>query len=206
MASSNPRQELSAQWRAEALLDFWFGNPQDPTSDYGQQRKIWFKKDSDFDTTVRQHFLDDYEQAKGGQLESWLQAPRPCLAFILLLDQVPRNIFRGSPQSFATDSQALRAARFGLNQGWDQELIPVERIFFYLPFEHSEELADQDLSLSLFRSLVKDEPDLETTLDFAKRHREVIYQFGRFPHRNEILNRSTTAEEKEFLRKPGSRF
>ncbi len=199
-------QPSPAPQRAKAMLDFWFGDPTDPTSDYGQQRKVWFKKDADFDAMVRQQFLNDYHQARAGQLNGWLQAPRLCLALVLLLDQIPRNIFRGSPQSFATDAQALEAARYGLSQGWHQELIPVERLFFYLPFEHSENLADQDLSLRLFQSLVQNEPALETTLDYAERHREVIQRFGRFPHRNDILNRPTTAEEREFLKQPGSRF
>jgi uncharacterized protein (DUF924 family) len=192
--------------QAEGILNFWFGDPADPTSEYGQQRQIWFKKDPEFDVTLRQHFLEDYEMARQGQLEAWKQAPRPCLALILLLDQVPRNIFRDLPQSFATDPQALDAARYGVDRGWDQFLIPVERIFLYLPFEHSEDLADQDISLSLFQSLGEGNPELETTLDYAKRHRDVIRRFGRFPHRNGILHRASTPEEADFLKQPGSRF
>jgi uncharacterized protein (DUF924 family) len=192
--------------RANAILDFWFGDPTLPNSDYGQQRQVWFKKDVDFDATIRHQFLADYEQASQGQFDTWGQTPRSCLALILLLDQVPRNIFRGSSQSFATDPQALEVSRQGLALQWDRQLIPVERIFFYLPFEHSEDLADQNCSLRLFQSLVQDHPELDTTLDYAKRHRAVIQQFGRFPHRNDILHRASTPEEQEFLKQPGSSF
>jgi uncharacterized protein (DUF924 family) len=192
--------------RSQAILNFWFGDPSDPSSDYGQQRKVWFTKDPQFDATVRQQFETDYDNAKRGNLNHWLEHPRQTVALILLLDQVPRNIFRGSPQSFATDSQALAAARYGLEHQWDQRLIPVERLFMYLPFEHSEHLADQHISLQLFQQLVDDSPELQTTLDYAKRHRDVIQKFGRFPHRNEILQRDTTPEEAEFLKQTGSRF
>ena len=192
--------------RAEALLNFWFGDFSVPDSEYGQQRKIWFKKDPVFDSTVRHHFQTDYERAKFGHLDSWMQFPRSGLALILLLDQVPRNIYRGLPESFTTDPKALAVARFGLHHGWDESLIPVERLFLYLPFEHSESLEDQEISVGLFQNLVQDHPELATTLDYAKRHREVVQRFGRFPHRNEILNRPTTPTEAEFLKQPGSRF
>jgi len=192
--------------RVQAILTFWFGDSSDPSSDYGQQRQAWFKKDPGFDATIRQQFLADYENARQGHLHSWIQQPRPCLALVLLLDQVPRNIFRDSSQSFATDAQALAVARQGLGLGWDQSLIPVERVFLYLPFEHSEDLAHQDTSLRLFQSLAQGHPELQTTLDYARRHRDVIQRFGRFPHRNGILGRASTAAEVEFLQQPGSRF
>ncbi|HEY9736541.1 MAG TPA: DUF924 family protein [Trichocoleus sp.] len=192
--------------RARAVLNFWFGDPAEPGSEYGQQRQVWFKKDPAFDETIRRHFLDDYEQAAADQLTHWQEQPRSCLALIVLLDQVPRNLFRGNPRSFATDAQALAAARHALAQGFDQALAPVERIFIYLPFEHSENLADQQESVRRVQALVAQHPELENILDYAIRHREVIEQFGRFPHRNEILGRETTAEEAEFLKQPGSRF
>jgi len=192
--------------RAQAILDFWFGNPHAPDGEYGQQRKVWFQKNQAFDAALRQHFLADYDRAQTGSLEAWILYPRSCLALILLLDQVPRNIFRGSPKSFATDGKALSVSRYAINHQHDQRLIPVERIFVYLPLEHSETLTDQDLSVQLFQALVDENPELETTLDYANRHREVIRQFGRFPHRNAILNRATTDLEAEFLQQPGSRF
>jgi uncharacterized protein (DUF924 family) len=192
--------------RAQAILDFWFGDPTDSTSDYGQQRQVWFKKDPGFDATIRQNFLIDYEKAARGELDFWRQQPRPCLALILLLDQVPRNIFRDSPQSFATDGQALDTARHALSQHFDQSLMPVERLFLYLPFEHSEDLADQNLSLRLFQVLYEQHPEFESALNYAIRHQDVIQRFGRFPHRNTVLHRTHTPEEAEFLQQPGSRF
>jgi uncharacterized protein (DUF924 family) len=192
--------------RVQAILNFWFGDPSDAHGEYGQQRKVWFKKDSGFDASIRQTFLSDYDNAKTGRLDEWSSHPRSCLALVLLLDQVPRNIFRGSAQSFATDSKALSIARHGLEQQWDRHLIPVERIFLYLPFEHSEHESDQDISLELFQNLVDHNPELQTTLDYAHQHRDIIQRFGRFPHRNEILSRETTQAEADFLRQPGSRF
>lgn len=192
--------------RVNAILNFWFGNPALSGSEYGQQRQVWFKKDPAFDETIRTHFLGDYEQAAAGELDTWQTQPRSCLALIVLLDQFPRNLFRGSPRSFATDAKALATARHAVQQGFDQKLLAVERIFIYLPFEHSETLADQDKSVSLVKALVEQTPDLDSILDYAIRHREVIEQFGRFPHRNAVLGRETTAEEAAFLRLPGSRF
>lgn len=192
--------------RAAAVLRFWFGNPEDAAGEYGQQRQVWFKKDPAFDDTIRQQFWGDVEQAMGGALGAWRDQPRPCLALLLLLDQFPRNLFRGEGRSFAGDRAALATAYHALDQGYDQQVLPVERIFFYLPLEHSENLADQDRSVELARSLHAAHPEFDTIFDYALRHREVIQRFGRFPHRNEILGRETTPEEAEFLQQPGSRF
>ena len=192
--------------RAEAILRFWFGDPADPQGEYGQQRPVWFKKDPAFDATIRQRFLADYDQAVSGALGDWRYAPRTCLALVLLLDQFPRNLFRGSAQSFASDRAALATAYHALDQSYDQQVLPVERVFFYLPLEHSENLADQDRSVALVQSLHAAHPGFESTLDYALRHREVIQRFGRFPHRNEVLGRATTAAEASFLQQPGSRF
>lgn len=192
--------------RVNAVLNFWFGEPGVTGSEYGQQRQVWFRKDPAFDEMIRTRFLDDYEQAVAGQLNAWHAQPRSCLALIVLLDQFPRNLFRGDPRSFATDAQALAAARHAVQQGFDQQLLAVERIFVYLPFEHSEDLADQHTSVSLVQALIEQNPELESILDYAIRHREVIERFGRFPHRNEVLGRETTPEEADFLKLPGSRF
>jgi uncharacterized protein (DUF924 family) len=124
---------------------------------------------------------------------------------ILLLDQVPRNIFRGQPQMYATDEQALNLAQFAVENNWDEQLLPVERWFIYLPFEHSENLDHQCQAVALFRKL-SDDPDSASAIDYAIRHFEVIRQFGRFPHRNSILGRENTAAEAEFLQQPGSSF
>jgi uncharacterized protein (DUF924 family) len=192
--------------RVEAILNFWFGDPSVPGSEYGQQRQVWFKKDPAFDETLQKQFGADYERAAAGELAAWQAEPRPCLALIVLLDQLPRNLFRGNPRSFATDGQALATARYAVQQGFDQALVAVERVFVYLPFEHSETLADQQQSVQLFQALTAQHPELDSTYDYALRHRDVIKRFGRFPHRNEILGRESTPEETEFLKQPGSRF
>ena len=191
---------------AEEILNFWFGNPTDPQGPYGQQRSVWFKKDATFDDRIRQQFLPDYGRAAAGDYAPWRSQPRPCLALILLLDQVPRNLFRGNARSYATDAEALVVAEAAIAQGHDQALIPVERLFMYLPLEHSEDLVRQQRCVQLFETLVKEAPELASTLDYAYRHRDVIARFGRFPHRNDILGRATTPEEAAFLQQPGSRF
>jgi uncharacterized protein (DUF924 family) len=191
---------------ADQILNFWFGNPTDPQGPYGQQRSVWFKKDAAFDDRIRQRFLPDYERAAAGDYTPWRSQPRSCLALILLLDQVPRNLFRGDARSYATDAEALAVAEAAIAQGHDQALIPVERLFMYLPLEHSEDLARQQRCVQLFETLVKEAPELASTLDYAYRHQDVIARFGRFPHRNHILGRTTTPEEAAFLQQPGSRF
>ncbi|MBE9136872.1 DUF924 domain-containing protein [Nodosilinea sp. LEGE 07088] len=192
--------------RPTEILRFWFGDPEDRQGEYGQQRQVWFKKDPAFDDTIRRLFLADVDRAAAGELAAWHQHPRSCLALVLLLDQLPRNLFRGEARSFASDGAARDTANHALAKGYDQQVLPVERLFFYLPLEHSEHLADQDRCVDLVRSLHDTHPGFESPLDYALRHREVIQRFGRFPHRNEILGRETTPEEAEFLRQPGSRF
>lgn len=189
--------------RVNEILDFWFGRSDEPS--YGKKRSIWFNKNSEIDQEVRTYFLTDFEQAVAGQLDDWQQSPRSCLALILLLDQFPRNMFRGTPQAFAGDSQALSAACHAVEAGFDKQLLTVQRWFIYLPFEHSENLAHQQQSVELFTSL-SDDPDSASTIDYAIRHKSVIERFGRFPHRNQILGRKTSPEEAEFLKQPGSSF
>ncbi|AFZ32522.1 protein of unknown function DUF924 [Gloeocapsa sp. PCC 7428] len=189
--------------QVDEILTFWFGQPN--TAEYGKQRAFWFTKSAEFDREVRERFLSDYEQAAAHQLDAWQEAPRSCLALILLLDQMPRNIFRGTPQAFATDAAALAAAQHAVAQGFDRELLNVQRWFIYLPFEHSENLEHQRQCVELFASL-KDDPESASAIDYAQRHLAVIERFGRFPHRNKILNRESTPEEIEFLKQPGSSF
>ncbi|MEO8890345.1 MAG: DUF924 family protein, partial [Coleofasciculaceae cyanobacterium] len=124
--------------QAKEILDFWFGTPDD--ADYGQQRKIWFKKNPEFDQKVRSLFTSQYQQAATSQLDDWKTSPQGCLALIILLDQFPRNMFRGQPKSFATDSLALAYAQHAITQGFDQELPTFQRWFVYMPFEHSENI------------------------------------------------------------------
>ncbi|MBW3586625.1 MAG: DUF924 domain-containing protein [Cyanobacteria bacterium 0813] len=185
------------------VLDFWFGRSNSP--EFGKVHKKWFEKDADFDAEVRSRFLQQYELAASGQLDSWHDSPENCLALILLLDQFPRNMFRGTPQAFATDNKALATAEYAVNNKFDRELLTVQKLFIYLPFEHSEDLETQQKSVELFRQL-SGAPDSGSAVEYAMQHLEIIQRFGRFPHRNQILGRETTPEEAEFLRQPGSGF
>lgn len=185
------------------VLDFWFGPAGSP--EYGRSREAWFKKSEAFDDAIRARFLDLYLQAADGGMQAWRAAPDSLLALILVLDQFPRNLFRGTSRAFATDAQALAAAQLAVAQGFDRTLVPVQRWFVYLPFEHAEVLDLQRQCLALFEDLRSD-PDSTGTIDYARRHFEIIARFGRFPHRNAVLGRVSTPEEVEFLRQPGSGF
>jgi uncharacterized protein (DUF924 family) len=185
------------------ILDFWFGKVDHPS--YSFRRKAWFTKDPKFDSEISERFLLDYEKAAAGELAHWKDISHSCLALILLLDQFPRNLFRGDARTYATDMQALSLTRFALSQGYDQELIPVQRWFIYFPLGHSESLDDQHQVKELVDKL-GDDPDSIFISLAAHKHLEVIKRFGRFPHRNQILNRKSTHDEEEFLRMPGATF
>jgi uncharacterized protein (DUF924 family) len=192
-----------------AILDFWFGPP--GTAAHGLPRSCWFEKNPAFDAEVRRRFLADWEAAAAGRRDAWLDAPRDALALVILLDQFPRNMFRGEARAFASDARALRVASRMIDQGFDCGMRPVERWFIYLPFEHAESLAMQERSLALFGGLLTDADssiagDFASAYDYARRHHAVIARFGRFPHRNAVLGRASTPEEQEFLRQPGSGF
>jgi uncharacterized protein (DUF924 family) len=186
-----------------AVLDFWFGSPAAPI--YGQPRSEWFQKNTEFDRKLGDLWRDCYQQALEGKLEDWGTTAEGCLALILLFDQFPRNVFRETPQAFATDPLARHWAQVCLDQGWEVTLLPVQRWFVYLPFEHSEDLVDQERAIALFEQL-RHHPASLSTINYAYRHWEVIRRFGRFPHRNVILGRPSTPEEQAFLQDPGSRF
>jgi uncharacterized protein (DUF924 family) len=185
------------------LLDFWFGTPGSAERD--RPRDVWFKTDPVFDETLRRQFLGDYERAAAGACRAWLDEAESALALVLLLDQLPRNLFRGLPRAFASDPLARDAARHALGNGFDRAMAPVRRWFFYLPFQHSEGFADQELSLALTATL-PDDGDKAEALDYARRHHAVVARFGRFPHRNRVLGRVTTAEEEVFLKEKCAGF
>ena len=185
------------------VLDFWFGAAGAPGAN--RPRDVWFRKDETFDAAIASRFGATLDAALQGRLEDWLHAPDAALACVLVLDQFTRNAFRGTPRAFAGDARALAAARHIVAAGWDGAMAPVRRWFCYLPFEHSETLADQDESVRLFGQL-RDDPDAGGALAWAESHRDVIKRFGRFPHRNEILGRASSPEELAFLAQPGSRF
>ncbi len=187
----------------EEVLAFWFGC--EGEEGYGEFREAWFSRNPDFDHEVRDRFEDVYEEAVAGGLEAWKEEAESCLALIVVLDQLPRNMFRGDPRTYAADGLALAAARYAIERAYDRELSPFQRMFLYLPFEHSEDLEDQRRSVELFRRLAEDTGS-EDLLVYAVRHMEIIERFGRFPHRNEILGRRTTPEEAKFLEEPNSSF
>ncbi|MES2899687.1 MAG: DUF924 family protein [Pseudomonadota bacterium] len=187
------------------VLDFWF--LPHASEGYGQQRAEWFRKDDAFDAAIRTRFGTLIDQAVAGGLRDWdEQGPTGILARILVLDQFTRNAHRGSVASFAGDSLALAAAERLVNSGADADMLPVQRWFAYMPFEHAEDARMQERSVSLFTALAETQPGYEGVLDYAHRHRGVIARFGRFPHRNAILGRASTAEESAYLAQPGSGF
>ena len=179
---------------APQVLQFWFG----AGAGYGKNHKRWFEKDAAFDAEIRARFAMLHDKLSSNR--DWLDDARECLARILVLDQFPRNMFRGTARAFASDPLALEAARRAVERGWDRGLLQVEQLFVYLPFEHSENLADQDRACELMRDFDAGQRD------YAERHRDIIRRFGRFPHRNAILGRRSTPEEIEFLKLPGSGF
>jgi uncharacterized protein (DUF924 family) len=190
--------------RASEVLDFWFGRPGDAW--HLQTRVEWFRKDAAFDALIGQRFAALIDAALRGELAAWAAQPLPALAQVIVLEQFTRNTRRGSAGMFAGDARALAAARAMCRAGSDRALAGVQRQFVYLPFEHSEDLDDQRESLRLFAELGRDEPALAGLLEWAQKHHDVVARFGRFPHRNAALGRASTAEECEFLKRPGSGF
>jgi uncharacterized protein (DUF924 family) len=192
---------MTAKVDFSQVLDFWFGGADSPMR--GRARKAWFVKSDEFDREVRKRFSQVWETASTGGLRRWEATPLAALALVVVLDQFPRNMFRGKPQAFASDDLALAAAERMIERRFDRLLRPIERAFVYLPFQHAENLDAQRRALVFYEELKRLGVD---HLDFARRHHDIVERFGRFPHRNEILGRVSTAEEIEFLRQPGSRF
>jgi uncharacterized protein (DUF924 family) len=172
---------------AFSIVEFW--------REAGPSR--WFAKDKDFDHRFRERLLSTHEAAARGELDGWLTKPTGALALIILLDQFPRNAFRGTPRMYATDAKARAAAAVAIEAGHDRAVPAELRLFIYLPFGHSEDAADQERSVALAEAL--GEPDWS----HAKRHRDIIRRFGRFPHRNPILGRNMTADEQRYLDEGG---
>jgi len=193
------------------LLTYWFGPLTTDGTTAEDRSDLWWGGHPDTDAQVRTRFLLDLEGAATGDRGSWAETPPGRLALVLCLDQLPRMIHRGTPRAFAFDGMARNLTREGIRRGHDRHLAPIERVFFYLPLEHAEDLVDQESSVALFEQLAAEVPDtlreeFTTYVDFARRHREVIARFGRFPHRNAILGRPSRAEELAFLATPGSSF
>lgn len=169
----------------EQLLEFWFS----PTA-----AKRWFRPTREFDRELGERFGALVEAALRGELDHWAESPRGALALVLLLDQLPLNIWRGEPQSFAGEAQARAVADGAIRHGWDRAFDGKQKAFLYIPFMHSEALADQERSVALYRAA-----GLQDNLRWAEHHREIVRRFGRFPHRNAILGRQSTSEEVDWL-------
>ena len=182
---------------AEDILTFWFG-----TTDLSaelERRQVWFRSTPEFDREIARRYTGIHERAAGGAFDAFVETRAECLALVLMLDQFPRNIFRGTPRAFGSDAKAREIARLALERGHDRGICTAFRTFFYLPFEHSETLADQERAVPLYRSLNE-----ERALNAALGHRDAIRRFGRFPHRNAVLGRDNTPEEAEYLKEPPS--
>src|SRR5512134_3066534 len=169
----------------QEILEFWFSE---------EAERLWFASTPAFDQEIRRRFAERFAEGASGQLRSWEETPEGCVALCILLDQMPRNMFRGSPRAFATDAKALAIAERAVNRGFDRELPPEHKQFLYMPFCHSEELANQVRALALFEAA-----GLRESLEFAKDRVAVMRRFGRFPHRNAVLGRTSTPEELKFL-------
>lgn len=181
-----------SETKIHEILTFWFEEC---------SPEQWFKKDDQFDATIRNRFLETYEELVAGNHGDWRETAEGCLAEIILLDQFSRNMFRDNPKAFEADPQARACLHHALAHGFDQELTTAQRNFLYLPLEHSEDVKDQEQAVELFTANGD-----ETTTDYAIQHKVIIDRFGRFPHRNKVLGRKSTQEEEEFLTQPGSSF
>lgn len=186
----------------QEVIDFWFEE---------LTPKDWFKGGDAVDETIRERFESLIEPVYQGEHDHWQSEPLGRLASIIILDQFPRNLYRNEARSFSFDDKALRLALEGVSREVDHQLTPHQRVFFYLPLEHSEVMEDQDLSLERFAHLVtrvapSEAETFRAYLHYAWRHYEIIKRFGRYPHRNDILGRESTPKEIEFLKQPGSSF
>ena len=200
---------MTAPW--QPLLEWWFGDCESSTEVAAQKGKLWFGKRDSQDLEARERFGDWVEQALAGGLTEWTQRPEGWLALVLLLDQLPRMIYRDTPAAFSGDPRAQTLVAQGIAADFDRQLPAIQRVFIYLVFEHCEHLAVQNEAVSRFADLLAEQPQAQRgvfadNLDYAERHQKIIARFGRFPHRNAILGRESTPEEVAFLREPGSRF
>ncbi len=192
------------------ILSYWFADIGDGF-DIGEQHKLWYTGGPAVDQAIERQFGPWVERALSGELFGWLATPSGTAALVILLDQFTRNIFRGDAKAFSGDAQARDIVKQALAEGLDKSLTPIQRSFFYLPLEHSESLADQQACIAQFEQLLAEVPDegrtsIQSSLDFAIKHRDIIAQFGRFPHRNEALGRDSTSEELAYLGAGGARF
>lgn len=193
------------------IHEFWFGSDPNDTVVAQQKSNLWWAKKAENDQEIARRFGVYVDLAARGELNNWTGLPRSMLELILLTDQFPRCIYRNTPKAFEFDALAQEWCLSGIKQGMDMKLRPVERIFFYLPLEHAESMEHQEHSVRLYTKLFQEVPANQVDqfrgyLTFALRHRNIVARFGRFPHRNAILGRTSTPEETAFLLEPGSSF
>lgn len=196
---------------ARALLEYWFGRLDESGMPPDDRYSLWFSANPTVDAQLRSAFGDLLGQARSGELDGWLDSPEGLLAALLVTDQLPRNLHRDSAEAFALDPKACAWALAGIESGADRGLAPIQRVFCYLPLEHAEDLGLQDHSVTLFEQLEREAPSggarmFAAFTDYARKHREVIARFGRFPHRNGVLGRATTDEEAQYLAEHGRGF
>jgi uncharacterized protein (DUF924 family) len=197
--------------KPDDILDYWFGTGTSDAAIAKAQKKLWWSKDEAVDADIRNRFCNLVEAAASGAHDDWAAEPRGRLALILLFDQFPRNMYRDTSRAFAYDPLARELALAGIAAGADRQLRPIERVFCYLPLEHAESLDLQEQCVALYAALATAVPQADQAVfsgyvNFARRHHDIIQRFGRFPHRNRILDRASTAEEEQFLQQPGSSF
>ncbi len=195
----------------DAILEFWFGQLDDDGLADEATSQRWFKKDPDFDAEIRERFLEVYENIAKGELDDWNETPHGRLAVVIVLDQFSRNMFRDDKKMYAMDRTCQDLVLAGLSQDVDQYLKGHQRVFFYMPLMHAEQLRLQNRCVALFEEMVRTASPRQKdrfmqNVEFAKRHRDIIERFSRFPHRNDILGRKSTPEEEAFLKEPGSSF
>lgn len=202
---------VNAETLTEEVLTFWFGNDEDDARVAASQAGLWWGKDSHSDESIRDRFGNWVSMARAGELDHLASTARGRLAVIILIDQFSRNLHRNSASAFSADTHALAVCQQGLEEGMDKVLRPIERVFFYLPLEHAEDLICQRQCQELMQALANEVPQpwrktFNQFADYARRHREVIERFGRFPHRNEALARRSTDAELDYLSQPGAGF
>lgn len=190
--------------RIERILSFWFKEHELTAPQIDGRMDTWFGEDPVFDQEIKENFLRDVEDASEGQIDYWAHQPRGRLALIILLDQFRRNIYRGTAEAFAKDKAALKLCVEGAMQKKDKGLTPIQRVFFYMPLQHAESRKVQAKSVEIFQRLANAvsptyRETFETVAHFAELHRDIIEQFGRFPHRNKVLKRQNTPEEEQYL-------
>ncbi len=193
------------------ILEFWFSDALQSPEQLGKRSPKWFVADRDFDNDIAAKFSELCHDALTGRLRTWEKVPRDRLALILLLDQFPRNIYRGRREAFGGDARALALAQAGIDRKQDEDLHPVEAAFFLMPLQHAEDRVVQQRSISEFARLVRRadamwQPWLQSCHDFAVRHAEIVAKFGRFPHRNRVMGRKPTLRESVWLENGGDRF